>query len=342
MSKRVLLCLSHSIEEHDQLKLLTDLGYEVASIGGYIDPAHPHDPKRPALDIPQVDVVREAIDRLGTDDNLGVAQACIPEAVLNWLGADGIIIYHHYLRRLFMQWDYLRDWRSAGGRVVWRTVGQSVEGNEREAQKYATDGLEIVRYSPKERNLPSFAGEDALIRFYKDEAEWQGWHGTDEAVINITQNMKARASFCNYDFWKTATAGLPAQPLGPGSEEIGGTGEMPLDEMKTCLQRARCYLYTGTQPASYTLGLLEAMMTGTPVISIGPTWMNHFPYGPELFEGHELAGIYSDDPREARHMIAGLLSDHGVAQSLSRRQQEHTRETFGVRPVGRAWAKFLG
>ena len=338
MAKRILLALSHSIEEHDQLRLLHSLGYEVASIGGYINPAEPHDDKRPPLDIPQVDEVREAVDALGYDDNLGAAQARIPDAVLEWLGDDGIIIFHHYLRRLFGQWDYLRDWRSAGGRVVWRTVGQSVEPNEREAQPYAADGLEIVRYSPKERNIPSFAGEDALIRFYKDEAEWTGWHGDDATVINITQNMKERASFCNYDFWKLATTGLPAMQLGHGSE----WGTMDLDTMKVWLQQARVYLYTGTQPASYTLGLLEAMMTGTPVVSIGPTWMNHFPYGPELFEGHELAGIYSDDPREAKKMLTGLLSNHEMAAKLSQHQQHRTRKEFGMVSVGKAWKAYLG
>jgi ATP-dependent Clp protease ATP-binding subunit ClpC len=31
-----------------------------------------------------------------------------------------------------------------------------------------------------------------------------------------------------------------------------------------------------------------AMMTGIPVVSIGPLWMDVFPYGPDLFEGHDL------------------------------------------------------
>lgn len=342
MARRVLLCLSHSIEEYDQLRLLHSLGYEVASVGGYIDPAHPHDPKRPALDIPQVDVVREAIDALGTEDNLGAAQARIPEAVLEWLGSDGTIIYHHYLERLFGQWDYLRDWRSGGGEVVWRTVGQSVEANERRAAPFFQDGLRIVRYSPKERNIPSFAGESALIRFYKDEDEWGGWVGGSGQVINITQHMLQRESFCNYGFWKTATTALPATPLGPGSEAIGGPGEMSFEDMKKWLTDGRVYLYTGTQPASYTLGLLEAMMTGIPVVSIGPKWMTHFPYGPGMFEGHELTGVWSDDPTKARAMLTGLLEDDALAAQVSQHQQFRTRQMFGRKPVGRAWAEFLG
>jgi hypothetical protein len=342
MSKRVLLCLSHSIEEYDQLRLLHGLGYEVASLGGYIDPRAPHDDKRPALDIPQVDVVRESVDTLGVEDNIGAAQSCIPEPILEWLGADGTIIYHHYLCRLFMQWDYLREWRSGGGRVVWRTVGQSIEPNEREAQPYAADGLEIVRYSPKERNIPSYAGEDALIRFYKDAAEWTGWTGESEAVINITQAMKRRESFCNYGFYKTVTSALPSIPIGPESENIGGPGAVSLEQMKVWLRQARCYLYTGTQPASYTLGLLEAMMTGCPVVSIGPKWMTHFPYGPGMFEGHELAGMWDESPTKVAAMLRAMLEDIDLAAQVSQHQQFRTRQMFGMEPVGRAWAEFLG
>jgi hypothetical protein len=58
--------------------------------------------------------------------------------------------------------------------------------------------------------------------------------------------------------------------------------------MRDYLRRIRAYLYTGTQPASYTLGLIEAMMTGVPVVSIGP---DHMTWQRDLFEGHELARI---------------------------------------------------
>lgn len=342
VAKRILLCLSHSIEEFDQLRLLSGLGYEVASIGGYINPAEPHDPKRPALDIPVYPEVQEAVDALEMDDNLGRAQSRIPEAILEWLGADGIIIFHHYLERLFEQWSHLDDWRSGGGRIVWRTVGQSVASNEERAKVFRDDGLEIVRYSPKEKNIPGYVGEDAMIRFYKDEEEWSGWTGELELVVNITQHLMQRDPFTNYGFWKAATEGLTAQPLGPGSDAIGGPGELPLEKMMLGLQKARCYLYCGTQPASYTLGLIEAMMVGIPTVSIGPGHMTNFPYGPELYEGHELTGISSDDPVEAHKFLSSLLNDPETAAKFSQHQQFRTRKEFGMKPVGAAWANFLG
>ena len=342
MSARILLCLSHSIEESQQLQLLHELGYQVASIGGYIDPAHPHDPKRPPLpQVPMVQAVKDAVDALGTDDNLGAAQAHIPDAILDWLGDDGIIIYHHYLDRLYGQWDRIRAWRdaSSGRRIIWRSVGQSVTNNEQQAAPFRRQGLERVAYSPKEANIPGYSGHDALIRFWVDPAEYSGWTGDTQIVINITQHLAQRHPYTNYEFWRDATKGLSAMALGPGSEAVGGSGELSYDDMHTALRMARAYLYTGTQPASYTLGLIEAMMTGIPIVSIGPSHHNVFPYGPSLFEGHELASSFSDDPAVAALHLRQLLAEPAVDVSIAIRQR--AIDIFGKAAVAAAWKAYL-
>lgn len=339
-----MLCLSHSIEEHDQLKLLSGLGYDVASIGGYINPHAPHDPKRPALpEVPYFPEVQGAVDAQEVPDNLGAAQAHIPDAILDWLGKDGVIIYHHYLQRLFGQWDHLADWRAGGGRVIWRTVGQSVEANEREALPYREDGLEVIRYSPHEKFIPGFIGADALIRFYKDEDEWSGWTGEQAIVTNVTQEMVKRAVWTNAAFWWHATKDLPAAPAGPDSEALeGGLGMLEVETMQALLREARCYVYTGTQPASYTLGLIEAMMTGIPVFSIGPELMTMFPYGPQLFEGHRLAGQWSNNPEDARAWCQKMLDHWDAAHEISKATRMLAKLTFGRMVVGEAWKAYLG
>lgn len=225
---------------------------------------------------------------------------------------------------------------------MWRTVGQSVAENEAKAQHYVADGLEVVRYSPKERNLPNFAGEDALIRFYKDENEWCGWTGDADRVINITQHLAQRHPWTNATFWLAVTDGFESQALGPGSEVIGGFGEMPLDSMKQWLRMGRVYLYTGTQPASYTLGLLEALMTGIPVVSIDPKYMTIFPYGPALYEGLDLCAGLGGDVEPCRAAVEAFLSSQEAAQAISVAQRERTVAEFGMEVVGRAWADFLG
>lgn len=346
----IVQCLSHSIEESDQLKLLTGIGHNVFSIGGYIKPDAPHDPKRPPLDVPYYPGLHAAVDALGTADNLGAAQSRLPDAILDW--ADTIIYHHHLEERLLPQWPRLLDWKrgSTRRRIIWRSVGQSVEYNERTMTPLRRAGLERVAYSPKEANIPGYSGHDTLIRFWKDPDEWSGWTGEQSVVINVTQHLRQRDPYTNWQFWADATRGLPAIPLGPGSEVIGGPGELSSDDMKAWLRRARCYLYTGTQPASYTLGLIEALMTGTPVVSIGPSHMTVFPYGPELFEGHELAIRSADRPEDARLMVRGFLHDevarrvwHGLfdAAEVSAQQRARAIELFGRTTIARQWVEYL-
>jgi glycosyltransferase involved in cell wall biosynthesis len=112
--------------------------------------------------------------------------------------------------------------------------------------------------------------------------------------------------------------------------------------MHNRLRDARCYLYTGTQPASYTLGLIEAMMTGIPVVSIGPSWMRIFPYGPELFEGHELGWRWSDDPAIARSLLQLYLENPEAAQLDSNITRLRAIDTFGKDTIAAQWKAYLG
>ena len=337
----VLLLLAHSIEEYDQLRLMHELGYSVASIGGYIDPANPHDDKRPALpQVPKVDVVYDAVQEVAATperpDRLWNAKDDLPDAIVAW--ADVIIVHHVEWRWIVGNWDKIRD-----KRVIWRTVGQSSHANEARMRRYRDDGLQVVRYSPKEKFLPNYVGHDAIIRFWKDPDEWNGWTGENTVVTNVTQNMVERGGFCNLEFYRHATRDLPAAPAGPGSEKLpGGLGEMTLDEMKTLLRQTRAYIYTGTQPASYTLGLIEAAMTGIPIVSIGPAWMHGLNYGSALFEGHEFAWEWSDSPQGVRRALQRLLDDYGLAREASAAQRQIALANFSRKKVGADWLDFLG
>ena len=114
--------------------------------------------------------------------------------------------------------------------------------------------------------------------------------------------------------------------------------------MKQALRDYRCYLYTGTQPASYTLGLIEAMMTGIPVVSIGPSWMRIFPYGHLLFEGHEITESWAPGDRVegTRHAVANILEYDDIARGMSAHMRNRAIELFGKETIAAQWAAFLG
>ena len=249
------------------------------------------------------------------------------------------MIVHHYPERwIGGQVDRLR-----GKRVIWRTCGQSNPDLERlMIHLRAVLGMEIVRYSPaEERGFgPMFAGCDAVIRFAKYPSDYGPWDGDLPVVGNLTQDMKGRGAFTGFAFWREATEGLPVRPAGLRSEEIGGIGLLPYEAMLGYLRSIRVMLYTGTVPASYTLALMEAMLSGTPVLSIGPS---HMPV-PLLFEGHEIAGngCWYDDPLEAREVLRSLLADRTLAGEWSRIQRFRALELFSVAKVGPLWKALLG
>ena len=115
--------------------------------------------------------------------------------------------------------------------------------------------------------------------------------------------------------------------------------------MGGALGHNRAFLFTGSQPASYTLGLVEALHAGIPTVSIGPAWMrvdyDHHTAA-ELFEGHEIAPLGFNDPNEARHVLRSLLADDDYASEISRASRTAARAFFDREAVGRQWAEFLG
>lgn len=342
----ILLVTAHSIASFDDVRMLDWMGHQVFNLDAYINPAAPHVDVRPALpDVPAFPDLIAAVDRLGTPDNLTAAKERLPDELVEW--AD-VAIFHHYLDRWMV--PNFHRLRSAGVRVIWRTCGQSDFRLEDVMRPYRDAGLEVVRYSPAEARFfePSghWAGADAVIRFGKFLDDYPAWRGPDDRpatepfVANVTQDMAGRGEYCGLTFWTRATAGLRAHPAGPGSEKLpGGIGSLPYDVMLEYLSVTGAYLYTGTVPASYTLGLMEAMLVGVPVLSIGPrAWLGP----PELFEGHELTGRWSPTPEQAREVLRRWLADPDERAAVSAEQRARARELFDVNQVAAQWAQLLG
>lgn len=353
----VLLLTSHAIAEHDDLDMFTRMGVPCYSIGGAYDEANPFEGKRP----PIPGVIRYPDLEAATNDqrhrmsvlhgdpgpNIDWAKARLAPEVIEW--ADTIIVHHFPEQWIGGNWEQIHN-----KRVIWRTCGQSDPRLEASMFRYARMGMQIVRYSPKEREaftaLGSFAGEDVMIRFGKDPAEWYGWNGETRAVGNITQHMRQRGDACGYSFWEEATYGLPVAPAGPGSEVMdGGIGPLPYDAMRSYLRQMRVYLYTGTRPASYTLGLIEAMMTGTPVVVMGAgafhpsaLWEAEDIIKSQTHEDYPIRPVDASDPSDVGRFLREILDDDEMAARFSAWSRRRAIDLFGLDEISGQWADFLG
>ncbi len=330
-----LLYLScHSILEHDEVKLFAEMGIDVFSWGTYKTPQKVDDPKRPGLDIL---CHPEFLDLIKDDD-----KSKMPQELIDW--ADVIMVMHRD--------DWLHDnWeRIKHKKVIWRSIGQSSLEVEGALKTMRQEGLTVVRYSPREQTIPGYVGSDALIRFYKDSEEFNNWNGAGKFVLNISQDMIAREKFCNYSFFERATLDFPRMLIGKGSEGLIGWGKgiTSYDYMKEQLRNCGCYFYTGTYPASYTLNFMEALMTGCPMVALGPiTGTSPDHPGQQTYEVPDWSEngkniLLADTIEIAKQHVGKLLSDGAYASEMSARSRALALKLFNKEDIKAQWKAFLG
>jgi len=334
MKKLRMLYLScHATLEYDELKLFAELGIDVFSHGAYLDPNAPGCILRPGFAGKRHDRFIE-LAREHPKEHL-------PRELIEPF--DVIYVMHKPER-------VSKNWRALEGKtVIWRSIGQSSENDEKTLRWYRDEGLKIVRYSPMERAIPGYIGEDAVIRFYKDPDEFQGWNGAVPAVINITQDLKQRATACGYEYFMQATEGFCRKVYGPHNDVLGDLfgGVLSYEELKQAYRDNRAYFYTGTMPASYTLNFVEAYMTGIPIVAIGPA-LGNAPFLPGQFT-YEIqnliinseTGFVSNSIERLRKKIRLLLDNKDEADYISTNARHRAIELFGKETIKQQWQEFF-
>lgn len=337
MIKTILYISVHSTLEYDELSLLTEQGYDCFSLGAYTDPKGHYLLPRPG--IPGMNYYPE-LAKLASEH----PRTELPKELIDFFDAVIIMDGYHSQAVIEGNWEKIKH-----KKVIWRTIGQSLPHVEKKMQRFRREGMKIVRYSPLEAELDNYIGHDAIIRFYKDPNEFKDWTGHSERVINFTQTLRGRRLFCGHDFIMGVGPGFPFKVYGTGNEDLGeyNGGEIPYELLKGQLRDSRVYLYGGTWPAPYTLGFIEAWMTGIPIVSLGPeTWMHKDHKDVKIFEIKKLIsrgdnGYWTDNVEEAKEMIRKLLSDYSYAQTMGAKGREDAIRIFGKDKIKEEWRVFL-
>lgn len=327
---RLLYLSCHAILEYDELRLFEDMGIDYFSLGSYIDPQHPVDPIRPALNKKvDPDLLHMAPDR----DHL-------PPAFLDHF--DKIIIMHK------PEWIE-HNWPALVGRdVTWRTIGQSTPAIERRMLPYRQDGLKVVRYAKRENQIADNVGCDQIIHFYKDPDEFGKYNGMNWEAITFAQNMVTRGEFCNFEAFAHIVKGLNAHVYGPKNDEAGelNGGFLTYPQLQQKMRDSRVYIYTGTQPASYTLNFVEALMTGIPMVCIGPKWATSLDIAGDVYEipdiiQHGVNGFVSDDLNLLHNITKELLNDVKLSQTIGMAGRQTALAFFSKDVIRSKWAEYL-
>lgn len=351
---KILYLSSHSVLEYMELSLLTELdsilpeneklNIEVFSMGGYSNPTQ------------EADFLRSVIPHGRFYPELySLAMQCdkddIHDGLLDW--CDVVWFMHNSAipgQKEQQRW-VVRNWkkiREKNRKTIWRSIGQSTPAIEKELKGYRDKGMNIVRYSPLEEQLPEFAGQDAMIRFHVDQDEFNGWQGDRLQVITTAQSFKQRGDHLGYAIFDKVTSNFKRKVFGTENESLGDVngGRVSYQHLKNELKENRVFFYFGTVPAPYTISIMEAMMTGIPVVAVGPKLREHQAYKWPNYEimdiiSNGVNGFVSDNISELQSYIQLMLDDKEKAEQIGKAGRETAIKLWGKEQRMREWADFL-
>ena len=159
------------------------------------------------------------------------------------------------------------------------------------------------------------------------------YRGDLDRGIVVINGLGWRGRRLGRDLFERLRDEVPLDLVGMESEELGGLGEVPRDELPAFVARYRFFL----SPMRYTslgLAILEAMAVGVPVVGLPTTEL------PRLIRSGE-NGILSADPRELVGHMRRLLADPGYARDLGAAGRRTVRERHGLARFRRAWSRVL-
>lgn len=225
--------------------------------------------------------------------------------------------------------------------VIWRTYCQQTASAEQIARQRRKNGkLFCVRVSPRESHIPNFAGCDAVIRPFVDAGRFRGWHGSEPHVLTFNNFYGQRAWVSNTELYEQVVRGMEARLYGHDNEEIPfARGFLSWSEQIEAYQKARVYFALGSKPAAVTYNLIEAMMTGCPVVTWGPRLgTDTYPTYevPYLFNnGEEI--FFSDQTLELHSLIQQLMVNENLAMRVGKAGQKRVRELFSIEQNLEGW-----
>ncbi len=169
-----------------------------------------------------------------------------------------------------------------------------------------------------------------VIRPCADPDEYRGFQGTRPVALRVANQVMQRPERFAWPAHLAITRGQPIELVGYNPELEGVVPAASWDEHKVCYREHRAYVHSAGAGLDdgYNLGVVEAMMTGMPVVSLS---------GSESPVVDGVSGYVSDDVNYLNARLGALLADRELALELGRNARRRALELFDVAPFVAAW-----
>lgn len=329
----------HEVLEYDELRMLTDLGHRVFSVGSYCNPY--------ASDFPRK-LLRPRLSQFyypGDYEQFQIA------------GLTRAFVDQFDVAIIMQSIEAVSELRKVSDNIpiVYRSIGQSNTTTEAQLYNYADD-VHIVRYSDRERYIAGFVPTDHVIYFGKYIQDFPEWVGGDQ-IVTFHNNYLLRAgmSVPTLEQFAELSSHWPIDLYGLNTDEIqNGHGAVSSEKQSELLRMAALCLYVSTVPPSYTLTLMEAMAHGTPILVPSADFVLHTVGSSTLSANtavksrYEFEALLGDDSslifsslEDAHVKIGALLRDVEQRAEISKALRQRFTQVFDAVKISRQWNDLL-
>ncbi len=151
--------------------------------------------------------------------------------------------------------------------------------------------------------------------------------------VVVVNDLDRRGRRLGLDVFEKVRDLVPLDLIGMGSERLGGLGEVPHHELSRTLSRYR-FLFYPIRHTSLGLTLIEAMMTGLPVVGLATTEL------PTVIE-NGVSGYIHTDVDYLVEKMRDLLQNREKAYELGVFARLTANSFFGIERFTRRWKEVM-
>jgi len=159
------------------------------------------------------------------------------------------------------------------------------------------------------------------------------YSGELERGIVVVNHLARRGRRLGADVFERARARVPLDLVGMEATTLGGIGEVANDELAGFMARYR-FFFNPIRYTSLGLAVIEAMMTGVPVVALSTTEMS-------TVIDNGVTGYVDTDPEVLIAHMGELLKDRELALQLGAQGRDYAAARFGIARFARDWDEAL-
>jgi len=151
--------------------------------------------------------------------------------------------------------------------------------------------------------------------------------------IVVVNHLARRGRRVGADLYARLRREVPLELIGMDAQRLGGLGELPNMEVAPFVARHR-FFFSPIRYASLGLALVEAMLTGTPVVGVAATELNSV-----IRNGEN--GYIDTRPQRLAEVMRELLADPALARRWGEQGRRDALARFSLQRFVNDWSSLL-